>query len=427
MKRRDFIKISTAGTAGLVSPYIIPSATQERKMRIGLIGAGWYGRVITTAALKAGGVEVIGICDVDSDHLASSADEVEKMQGTKPRTFKYYQDLLDMKGLEAVFIGTIPHWHALQFIAACEKKLDIYCEKPLAYDVMEGIAMVNAWKKAGNIVQLGFQRRQSQAFMKAKELIENGTIGNVHQIVAQIHYNPGPQDTKIQPPPPSLDWEDWCGPAPKLDYRPSIAHRSWRLEKEYGNGHLVDWGIHHIDIIRKIMGEGMPREFYSTGGIFSLKDQITSPDTLTAHMAFKKAPVIWQHRLWGNGDVTREFNNGIFFYGDKGTLFAEDNKVVVFPAGRNAQREDLSIPTPMMQDNHVINFLDAVRKKDRSLISCDPEDAFRSSATVQLATIAYNTGTVVKWDDEKKEIIGNPAATALLKREYRGRYIHPQN
>ncbi|HSL85739.1 MAG TPA: Gfo/Idh/MocA family oxidoreductase, partial [Bacteroidales bacterium] len=205
----------------------------------------------------------------------------------------------------------------------------------------------------------------------------------------------------------------------------SIAHRSWRLEKEYGNGHLVDWGIHHIDIIRKIMGEGMPQEFHTTGGIFVMKDQITSPDTLTAHMAFRKAPVIWQHRLWGNGDVTREFNNGIFFYGDKGTLFAEDNKVVVFPTGRNAQREDISIPTPMMQDNHVINFLDAVRQKDRNLISCDPEDAFRSTATVQLATIAYNTGSVVKWDEQKKEVIRNPAATALLKREYRGKYIHP--
>ncbi|MBW6500587.1 MAG: Gfo/Idh/MocA family oxidoreductase [Bacteroidales bacterium] len=425
MKRRDFIKISSAGTAGLVSPFMIPPLTRERKLRIGLIGAGWYGMVITTAALKAGGVEVIGICDVDSDHLSTSAAEVEKLQGTKPRTFKFYQDLLDMKGLEAVFIGTIPHWHALQFIAACEKKLDIYCEKPLSYDVIEGIAMVNAWKKAGNIVQMGFQRRQSQAFMKAKELIENGTIGDVCQIVAQIHYSPGPQDTKIQPPPASLDWEEWCGPAPKLDYRPSIAHRSWRLEKEYGNGHLVDWGIHHIDIIRKVMGEGMPREFYTTGGIFALKDQITSPDTLTAHMAFKKAPVIWQHRLWGNGDVTREFNNGVFFYGEKGTLFAEDSKVVVFPTGRNAQREDISIPTPMMQDNHVINFLDAVRKKDRNLISCDPEDAFRSTATVQLATIAYNTGSVVKWDEQKKEIVGNPAATALLKREYRGKYIHP--
>jgi predicted dehydrogenase len=425
MKRRKFLELASMGSATLASSFYIPSLTQDRKLRIGLIGAGWYGMVITSAALKSGGVEVIGICDIDSDHLRNSADEVEKLQGSRPKTFKYYNDLLEMKGLEALFIGTMPHWHALPFIAACNKGLDIYCEKPLSYDVMEGIAMVNAAKKAGNIVQIGFQRRQSQAFMKVKELIENGTIGNVHQIVAQIHYNPGPQDTRIQAPPASLDWEEWCGPAPKLDYRPSIGHKSWRLEKEYGNGHLVDWGIHHIDIIRKIMGEGMPYEFHTTGGIYALKGQITTPDTLTAKMSFRKAPVLWQHRLWGNGDVTREFNNGIFFYGEKGTLFAEDSKVVKFMTGKENKREDLSVPTPLMQDNHVRNFLDAVRMKDKSLISCTPEDAFRSTATVQLAMISYYTGSTVKWDEGKNEITGNPGASALLKRDYRGKYKHP--
>ena len=413
------------GSASLASSFYIPGLIQDRKLRIGLIGAGWYGMVDTTAALKSGGVEVIGICDVDSDHLKTSADDVEKLQGSRPKTFKYYQDLLDMKGLEAVFIGTIPHWHALQFIAACEKGLDIYCEKPLSYDVMEGIAMVNAAKKAGNIVQVGFQRRQSQAFMKVKEMIESGRIGNIHRIVAQIHYNPGPQDTKIQPPPASLDWEEWCGPAPKLDYRPSIGHKSWRLEKEYGNGHLVDWGIHHIDIIRKIMDEGMPDEFHTSGGIYVLKNQITTPDTLTAEMAFGKAPVLWQHRLWGNGDVNREFNNGIFFYGETGTLFAEDSKVVIFGTGKDSKREDLSIPTPVMQDNHVKNFLDGVRQKNNSLISCTPEDAFRSTATVQLAMISYYSGSTVKWNQDKKEITGNPEASKLMKREYRGKYVHP--
>jgi predicted dehydrogenase len=330
-----------------------------------------------------------------------------------------------MKGLEAVFIATPPQWHALQFIAACEKGLDIYCEKPLAYDVMEGIAMVNAANNFGNIFQIGFQRRQSKAFLKAKELIESDRIGTVYQIVAQIHYNPNPQDTAIQPPPPSLDWEEWCGPAPRLDYRPSIGHMAWRLEKEYGNGHLVDWGIHHIDIIRRIMGEEMPEEFITRGGIYVLKDKITTPDTLTAHMAFRKAPVTWHHRLWGNGDVTREFNNGIFFYGDKGTLFAEDSKVAVFPAGKNAQREDIPVPTELMQENHVGNFLDAVRNKDKHLISCTPEDAFKSTATVQLAMISHNTGSIVKWDQQKKEVTGNPEASKLLKREYREKYVHP--
>jgi predicted dehydrogenase len=425
MKRRNFIKVTSVGSAALASSFYLPTSTYETKLKIGLIGAGWYGMVDIKAALKVGGVEVIGICDVDSDHLKTSADEIEKLQGIRPKTFKYYEELLDMKNLQAVFIGTMPHWHALQFIAACGKGLDIYCEKPLAYDIKEGQAMVNAWNKTGNIVQIGFQRRQSNAFKKAKELIENGSIGNVHQITAQIHYNPGPQDNKIQPPPSALDWEEWCGPAPKLEYRPNIGHKAWRLEKEYGNGHLVDWGIHHIDIIRRIMGEGMPSEFYTRGGIYEFRDKITTPDTLTSNMAFSKAPVLWQHRFSGTGDVTREFNNGIFFYGDKATLFAEDSKVTVFPAGRDAKKEELSIPTEMMQEKHVESFLNAIRSKDRSLLTCTPDDAFQSTATVQLAMISYYTGTTVKWDQQKKEIIGNPDASDLLSREYRGKYKHP--
>jgi len=425
MKRRNFLKVTSIGTAAVATSLYFPSFPQDKKLKIGLIGAGWYGMVITKAALKSGMAEVLAICDVDSEHLKSSADELEKLQGTRPKTFKYYQELLDFKGLEAVFIGTMPHWHALQFIAACKKGLDIYCEKPLAYDIKEGLAMVEAANKAGNFVQIGFQRRKSAAFMKVKELIETGKIGNVHQINAQIHYNPGPQDNTLQPPPASLDWEEWCGPAPRLEYRPNIGHKAWRLEKEYGNGHLTDWGIHHIDIIRKIMNESMPEEFYTRGGNFTYKGKITTPDTLTSNMAFKKAPVLWQHRLWGTGDAVREFNNGIFFHGDKGTIFAEDNKVVISPAGRDAKREDLSIPTPLMQENHVESFLKAVRAKDRNLIACTPEDAFQSTATVQLAMISYYTGTLVKWDEQKKEIIGNAEASKLLKREYRGKYIHP--
>jgi predicted dehydrogenase len=425
MKRRKFLELTSMGSAAIATSLYFPSASDQRNIKIGLIGSGWYGMVDVKAALKIGGVEVIGICDVDSEHLTASADEIEKLQGSRPKTFKSYHDLLDMKGLEAVIIGTVPHWHVLQFIEACNKGLDIYCEKPLSYDVMEGLAMVNAAKKAGNIVQIGFQRRQAESFKKTRELIETGKIGEVHQIVAQIHYNPVPQDTRIQPPPASLDWEEWCGPAPKLEYRPSIGHKSWRLEKEYGNGHLVDWGIHHIDIIRKIMGEGIPEDISATGGLFALKEQITTPDTLTARFGFKKVPVTWQHRLWGNGDVTMEFNNGIFFYGDKGTIFAEDSKVVIFPAGKDPKREDLSIPAPSMQEKHVENFLKAVRNKDKTLITCTPEDAFQSTAAVQLAMISYNTGTIVKWDDENKQIINNPGASALLKRAYRGKYIHP--
>jgi predicted dehydrogenase len=410
---------------GMATTFHIPLFNQGKKLNVGLIGCGWYGLVITKAALKVGGVTITAVCDVDSAHLKSGADEIEKLQGSRPKEFKNYQDLLDTSGLEAVFIGTPPHWHALQFIAACKKGLDIYCEKPLAYDVKEGVAMVRAAESAGNIVQIGFQRRQSDSFKKVKELIEGGKIGKVHQIRAQIHYNPTLQDHKVQDPPPSLDWEAWCGPAPKLEYRPSIGHKAWRLEKEYGNGHLVDWGIHHIDIIRTIMGFGMPTSFDSEGGLFQLEGKITTPDTLNATLYFDQCQVLWEHRLWGSGDLNTQFNNGIFFYGENGTLFASDKKIVVMPAGKDQQQEEMLIKRSMVQENHMANFLEAVSTKSRSLLSCPIEDAFQSTAAVQLAMASYYTNSKVNWDAGSITIVNNEEAQKLLARPYRGSYERP--
>lgn len=426
MKRRTFIQKSTFATAGAVTAFSIPAFAQSQKLKIGLIGAGWYGMVITEAAMGTGGVEVIAVCDVDADHLKNSANKIGELQGKRPAEYEDYNELLETKGLQAVFIGTPPHWHALQFIAACEKGLDIYCEKPLAYDVEEGKAMVAAAKKAGNIVQIGFQRRQSNAFKKAKEMIEEGQLGNVHQIGAQIHYNPVLADHTLQNPPEPLDWEMWCGPAPKLDYRPIIGHKAWRLEKEYGNGHLVDWGIHHIDIIRTIMGFDMPTAFETNGGMEVLGDKITTPDQLNATMYFESCPVVWQHRLWGSGDLNPQFNNGIFFYGENATLFAADNQLILMPAGKNQQQTAIEIATDGMQDKHVANFLDAVQAKNTGMPDCKIEDAFQSTATVQLAMAAFYTNSKVEWDKQKQTVVGKNAAAVLMARPYRGNYKRPK-
>ena len=426
MERRSFIQKSAIATTGILASFHIPASAQNKKIKIGLIGAGWYGMVITKSALKCGNVECIAVCDVDTDHLKTSADELEKLQGTRPKEIKDYNDLLEIKELDAVMIGTVPHWHALQFIDACKKGLHIYCEKPLAYDVREGQAMVKAASEAGNLVQIGFQRRQSKAFLKAKDLIEAGEIGKVRQIQAQIHYNPILSDHTIQNPPASLDWETWCGPAPKLPYRPIIGHKAWRLEKEYGNGHLVDWGIHNIDIIRKIMNFGMPGAFESNGSLELLKDKITTPETLNATLFFDACPVIWQHRFWGPGDLNPQYNNGVFFYGEKGTLFAADQKVVIQPAGKDAVQKELTIASPEMQDNHVADFINAVKANDKSMISCKIEDAFQSTATVQLAMISYYTNSKVIWDADKLEIVKNETASELLARPYRRTYSRPK-
>ena len=221
--RRQFLGTTAAAAASVALGRSVYGAAENRTLRLGLIGAGWYGMVDTRAALKVGGVEIAAVCDVDSDHLKQSADELEKLQGKRPQTFKLYQELLDLKGLDAVIIATPPHWHALQFIAALERGLDVYCEKPLAYDIREGQAMVEAAAKHGRIVQIGFQRRQSKAFAEVKKFIDSGEAGKIVQVDAQIHYTAGLNDPKPQRRRPPR----WIGTSGAgRDRRSPIARRS---------------------------------------------------------------------------------------------------------------------------------------------------------------------------------------------------------
>ena len=286
--RRQFLGTTAAAAASVALGRSVSGAAENRTLRLGVIGVGWYGMVDTRAALKVGGVEIAAVCDVDSDHLKHSADELEKPQGKRPQTFKLYEELLDHKGLDAVIIATPPHWHALQFIAALEHGLDVYCEKPLAYDIREGQAMVEAAAKHGRVVQIGFQRRQSKAFAEVKKFIDSGEAGRIVQVDAQIHYTAGLKDPTPQDPPAALDWDLWCGPGPKIPYSPQVGHMNWRLEQTSGHGHLVDWGIHLIDGGRTILDVPMPRAITAAGGLYELKGKITTPDTLTVHFEFER-------------------------------------------------------------------------------------------------------------------------------------------
>ena len=422
--RRKFMGQAIAGSMAMATALRGDSQdnAEKSKLKIGLIGCGWYGMVDVKAAFKVGGVEVVALCDVDSQHLKDSADEVEKLQGSRPKTFKHYQELLDAPGLQAVIIATPPHWHALPFIATLEKDLDIYCEKPLAYDVREGRAMVDAAKKHGRIVQIGFQRRQSAAIQQAREYIQQGNLGRIVQAEAQIHYTAGMRDTTPQLPPTTLDWDLWCGPGPNLPYSPQIGHFAWRLEKVSGHGHLVDWGIHLIDATRWILGETMPRSVQAAGGIYYFKDKITTPDILTVHFDFESCPVIWRHRIWGAQEYDPEVSNGISFYGEKGTVFVTDNKLVIIPKGKDKQRKVTEITTDTAT-KHMGDFLEAVRSRKQP--GCPIEEGYRSTTTVKLAMIAYDVGAKIVWDAESEQIVGDPEANKLLKREYRPPWKHP--
>jgi len=135
--------------------------------------------------------------------------------------------------------------------------------------------------------------------------------------------------------------------------------------------------------------------------------------------------VVWQHRFWGIGDTNRDFNNGVFFHGTKGTLFSSDNKLLMYQPSKPGSPETVAIENIDMQLKQVAAFVEAVRTDNRKLITSDPADAFRSTATVQLAMISYYTGSVVKLDAANNEIVGNGEASKLMSRPYRTGYKHP--
>ncbi len=421
--RRQFLQATAVSAVALSQfPAILRAADPDRKLKLGLIGCGWYGMVDVKAAFEVGGVEVIALCDVDSGHLAQSTAEVEKRQGQRPRTFKLYQDLLQVPGLEAVIIATPPHWHALQLIAALERGLDAYCEKPLSYDLREGRAMVNAVRKSGRVVQIGFQRRQSPAFRAVRQHIQGGQAGRIVCAEANIHYTAGTLDATPQAPPASLDWDLWCGPAPLIPYSPQVGHKNWRLEKTTGHGHLVDWGIHLIDAARVILGEGTPKTVSAAGGLYYLKDKITTPDVLVAHFDFASCPLTWRHRIWGAEEYAPEVANGIFFYGEKETIFVTDDRWEVLPKGKDKTKQVNPVKANAGK-LHMAEFLKAVRTRQPP--GCLIEDAYQSTAAVKLAMIAYETGCRIAWDAQQEQIPDQPAAAKLLQRPYRQPWKHP--
>jgi predicted dehydrogenase len=412
MNRRVFLGSALGATA----------FGQNRPLKLGLIGAGWFGMVDVDAAFKAGGIEVVAVADADTTHLDEASAAIEKLQGSKPKLTKDYREVIATSGLDGVIIATPPHWHALPFIAACQKGLAIYCEKPLAYDIREGRAMANAAKKAGNLVAIGFQRRTSDAFQQVREYVRAGNAGRIVQVDVQIHYTAALLDNKPQDPPAGLDWELWCGPAPKLPYSPQVGHKSWRLEEAYGNGHLVDWGIHLMDATRMMLDLGMPTSVEAAGGIYEYKGRITTPDTLTAYFEFESCPVVWRHRLWGAQEYTPETNNGVTLFGDKQTIFVSDNRWVVIPREKGAQRRVTDVTGDLSQRS-LAAWVNAVRTKGP--VPCTVEEAFQSTATVQLGMIAYKTGKRVEWDARSEKIVNDSAANQRLTRPYRAPYKHP--
>ena len=445
MNRREFLYTSAAGL-GLAAAGGYAAGFADRKTpRAALIGCGWYGKCDLFRLIQVAPVEVVSLCDPDKQMLAEAADLVASRQTSKkkPRTYGDYRELLKEKDLDIVIIGTPDHWHALPMIAACEIGADVYVQKPISVDIVEGQAMVAAARKHGRVVQVGTQRRSTPHLIEARDtVIKEGKLGKIGLVEVYCYYHmrarENPPDTD---PPDYLDYEMWTGPAPMRPYSRLVHPRSWRAFMEYGNGIMGDMCVHMLDMVRWMLDLGWPKRIASTGGILVDKESKANiPDTQTATFDFGDLTVAWEHRTWGHPNDPK-YPWGATFYGDKGTLKASVNSFDFTPIaeGQAIHREavqeldkfpedrtekDIDLLVAAANRGHMRDFLRAIETRGKPV--ADIEQGHISTASCILANLSLALGRTLTWDAQKQQIAGDEEANRLLRRPYRGPWKHPE-
>jgi predicted dehydrogenase len=334
-----------------------------------------------------------------------------------------------------VVIATPTHWHALQFIEACEKGLHIWQEKPVSYDIREAQAMRSAAEKAGVVVNIDFPRLHAPINREVKDYIQSGQLGQVYQVQASINNPEGiPQEGTI---PASIDYDRFCGPVPLQKYipHPNPGRTNWRLQYAFSRGIFADWGIHYLQNIRDILELKLPDSVSAIGGIAKQKGK-EHPDHLSVRLDYGGLPVEWSHKTWGFTSPLPHTNIGVFYYGDKGTLFAADSGWEVYPGDGSARKEYGLVRVGLGSEEYereisreflsqFREFAEAIREKSNRRIRGTFEEGVNSTSAVILADLAYRTGQTIHLDKNTMDTPGNEMAQKMLLRPYRDPYRHP--
>ena len=443
--RRRFVKGTAASIAlSPLSLYGFNKIKQDQTYRVGLIGAGWYGKSDLFRLIQVADVEVMAVCDVDQNMLDGAAKLVSERQksGKTPATYTDYREMLSNEDLDIVLIGSPDHWHALQAIAALEAGAHVYVQKPISVDVLEGEAMVAAARKHNRVVQVGTQRKSTPHLIDAKKnVVDAGLLGKVSHVDMCCYFHMRANgNPPVEPVPDFLDYEMWTGPAPMRPYDGLPHIRWWRTFEEYGNGIMGDMCVHMLDTARWMLDLGWPSKISSTGGIYVQKEGKSNiPDTQHAVFEYDELNCIWQHRSWGNPADT-DYPWSLILYGDKGTLKASTMQYDFIPHGdggavhKDVVYEKEKYPEDVTEDRielnaapatrlHMLDFLNAIENGTRPV--ADIEEGHISTASCILANIAMKVNRPLVYDPEKKIVVGDEEATRMLKREYRGPWKHP--
>jgi predicted dehydrogenase len=446
--RRQFLRSVSASAALAALPAWIAGAAERpnpKPWRVGLIGAGWYGKSDLWRLIQVAPVEVVSICDPDQQMLAGAVEIARQRQPSKktPRTYRDYREMLKERDLDIVLIGSPDHWHALQAIAALEAGAHVYLQKPISVDVREGEAILDAARKHQRVVQIGTQRKSTPHLIDAKkQVIDANLLGTIGHVDMCCYYHMRANDNPpLQPVPDHLDYEMWTGPAPLRPYDGLPHLRWWRTFREYGNGIVGDMCVHMLDTARWMLGLGWPKSVSSSGGIYVQKGGKSNiSDTQSAIFAYDPLTLAWQHRTWGP-PTDPDYPWALFIYGEKGTLKASTMRADFIPNDssvkpihfeclfeREQYPEDLTeeaieLNAAPATRRHMLDFLAAIDQHRRPV--ADVEEGHISTASCILANLAMDLGRSLAYNPKQRVVVGDPEATARLQRPYRAPWRHP--
>ncbi len=304
--RRSFIQRTAAASTGVF--YIAKTSWAQKSPgdTVNVAVIGFHGRggahISGYKGLGKEGVRIAALCDVDSKVLSGGLDHLNKDSKDKIKAVGYsdMRKVFENKDIDAVSIATPNHWHALASIWAMQAGKDVYVEKPVSHCVWEGRQMVKAARKYGRIVQTGTQSRSSrEGIFEAVKWVQGGNLGKI-KLARGLCYKRRPSIGKTEGPqaiPDTIDFDLWCGPAPKDDLRRAKLHYDWHWQWNYGNGDLGNQGIHQMDISRWFLGEmALSPRIWSVGGRLGYEDDGQTANTQIVYHDYEKAPLIFEVR-----------------------------------------------------------------------------------------------------------------------------------
>ncbi len=418
-----------------------PKVSANDKIQIALIGCGGMGQGDAQTSTSTGLTRLVAACDCYDGRL----EHMKEVYGQDIFTTKNYEEILARKDIDAVIIGTPDHWHRPITMAALKAGKDVYCEKPMVHSVEEGHQVIEAQQQSKRILQVGSQRVSSIVYLKARDLFQQGAIGELNMVEAWWDRNSAvgaweytvPLDADTA----TCDWNRFQGNANKAEWDPHRFFR-WRCYRDYGTGVAGDLFVHLFSGLHLITSSLGPTRAFSTGGLRFWKDGRNVPDVMLGLFDYPKTEhhpafnLVLRVNFVSGGEESNSFrfigSKGIMTVGSKVTLsstaeptepgwsidtFSDQiqqqikkdyfakyphsvyNKVSrPTPANMQPSREQVFAPPHGYSDHydHHLNWARAIRS--RKPVTEDAVFGFRAAGPALLSNLSYFEQKEIGWD-----------------------------